>query len=118
MACDPSPRNDAIIPLVGKKQTTLTLDEDVLAALKARSDRTGLSVDEWVEHLLRKELGFELLDRLQQRNNLSEAEAMVLALEAQRDVRQTRGHGLEEAYQAAWEEIGDTPGNTDDSLTD
>lgn len=62
-----------------------------------------------MEHLLRKELGFEFLDRLQQRNNLSEAEAMALALDVQRAVRQTRGHGLEEAYQAAWEEIGDTP---------
>jgi len=101
-----------------KKQTTLTLDEDLLAAVRARSDRMGMSVDEWVERMLRNELGFELLDRLRQRNDLSEAEAMALALEAQRAVRQTRGKGLEEAYQAAWEEIEDTPGNTDDSLTD
>lgn len=103
---------------MGKKQTTLTLDEDVLAALTARSDRTGLSVDECVERLLRKDLGFDVLDRLQRRNNLSEAEAMVLALEAQRAVRQTRRHGLEEAYEAAWEEIEDTSGNIDDSLPD
>lgn len=79
---------------MGKKQTILTLDEDVLAALKARAGRTGLSVDEWVERLLRKDLGFDLLDRLQQQNNLSETEAMALALEAQRAFRQTRGHGL------------------------
>ncbi|MFP4554330.1 MAG: hypothetical protein ACLFRT_10785 [Actinomycetota bacterium] len=103
---------------MGKKQAMLTLDEDVLAGLKARSDRMGLSVDEWVERMLRKELGFDLLDRLQHRNNLSGAEAMVLALEAQRAVRQTKGHGLEEAYRAAWEEIGDTSGYNDDSLTD
>lgn len=103
---------------MGKKQTTLTLDEDVLAALRATSDRMGLSVDEWVERMLRKELGFELLERLRQGHNLSETEAMALALEAQRAARQTRGHGLEGAYQAAWEEIGDTPGNTDESLTD
>lgn len=103
---------------MGKKQTTLTLDEDVLAALKARTGRMGLSVDEWVERLLRRDLGFDLLDHLQQRNNLSETEAMALALEAQRAFRQTRGHGLEEVYQAAWEEIEDIPGSTEGSLRD
>lgn len=41
MDVDPSPGNGAIIPLVGKKQAMLTLDGDVLAALKARSNRTG-----------------------------------------------------------------------------
>lgn len=103
---------------MGKKQTTLTLDEDVLAALKVRTGRTGLSVDAWVERLLRKDLGFDLHDRLQQRNDLSETEAMALALEAQRAFRQARGRGLEEAYQAAWEEIEETSERAEDSLSD
>lgn len=41
MDVDLPPGNDAIISLVGKKQAMLTLDEDVLAALKARSNRTS-----------------------------------------------------------------------------
>jgi hypothetical protein len=89
---------------VGKKQTTLTIDERVLTALEARATRTGLSVDELVEAVLRKELGFDLLDRLQQRNDMTEEEAMTLAIEAQRAFRHEKIASLAEAYEQAWSE--------------
>lgn len=60
-----------------------------------------------MERLLRKDLGLDLLDRLHQRNNLSETEAMTLALEAQRAFRQAREPALGEAYEAAWREVED-----------
>lgn len=73
-----------------KTRTTLTVDTDVLRAVKARAARTGKGNSEVIEEALRKELGFDLLDRLWAQDDLSEDEAGALAIEAQHRTR-TRG---------------------------
>ena len=55
-----------------------------------RAARTGTSVDEVVEEALRRDLGFDLLDRIWEKASLSEGEALDLALEAQQASRRPR----------------------------
>jgi hypothetical protein len=69
----------------------LTIDEDVLRAVKVRAARLGKADSEVIEEALRRDLGLDLLDRLWTRNDLSEAESVDLAVEAQhRSRRRTR----------------------------
>lgn len=68
---------------MAKMRTTLTIEEDVLRAVKVRAARTGQGDGEVIEEALRRLLGFDLLERLWAKNDLSEDEAMALALEAQ-----------------------------------
>jgi hypothetical protein len=75
---------------MAKVRTTLTIDEHVLRAVKVRAARTGKGDSEVIEEALRRELGFDLLDRLWERNDLPEDEAMSLALEAQEWARRRR----------------------------
>jgi hypothetical protein len=89
---------------VAKTKKTLNIDREVLAALETRARRAGLSVDESIQQILRKELGFDLIDGLQQRNNLPEEEAIRIALEAQQAAREEKESGLGPAYEAAWRE--------------
>lgn len=69
---------------MAKTRTTLTIDEDILRAVKVRAARTGKGESEVIEEAVRKDLGFDLLHRLWSRNQMSEDEAMDLAIEAQR----------------------------------
>ncbi len=73
-----------------KARTTLTIDEDVLRAVRVRGARTGKGDSEVIEAALRRELGFDLLDRLWQRGDLGEDEAIALAAEAQHKTRRRR----------------------------
>jgi len=75
-----------------KTRTTLTIDEDVLRAVKVRAARTGKGESEVIEEAVRKDLGLDLLDRLWARNDLIEDEAMDLAIEAQQAARNEAGH--------------------------
>jgi hypothetical protein len=75
---------------MARVRTTLTIDEDVLRAVKVRSARTGKGDSEVIEEVLRRELGFDLLDRLWQRSDLSEEQALALAVEAQHETRRRR----------------------------
>ena len=68
---------------MSKTRTTLTIDEEVLRAVKVRAARLGKGDSEVIEEALRRDLGLDLLDRLWARNDLSEAEAVELAVEAQ-----------------------------------
>jgi hypothetical protein len=70
-----------------KTRTTLTIDEEVLRAVKVRAARTGKGESEVIEEAVRRDLGLDLMERLWSRNDMSEKEAMALALEAQADVR-------------------------------
>lgn len=70
-----------------RTRTTLTIDEDVLRAVKVRAARTGKGDSDVIEEAVRKHLGLDLLDRLWSRNDLSEGEAMDLAVEAQHATR-------------------------------
>jgi metal-responsive CopG/Arc/MetJ family transcriptional regulator len=79
-----------MMPDMTKVRTTLTIDEEVLRAVKVRSARTGKGDSEVIEEALRRELGFDLLDRLWQRNDLDEEQALALAVEAQHKTRRRR----------------------------
>jgi Ribbon-helix-helix protein, copG family len=75
---------------MSKVRTTLTIDSDVLRAVKVRGARTGRGDSEVIEQALRHELGLDLLDRLWERSDLPEDEATVLAVEAQHATRRRR----------------------------
>lgn len=68
----------------------MTLDDEVLRAVKIRAARLGRGDSEIIEASLRRELGLDLLDRLWAKNDLSEAEANALAVEAQHKTRLKR----------------------------
>lgn len=70
-----------------KTRTTLTIDEDVLKAVKVRAARTGKGESEVIEDAVRRDLGLDLMERLWARNDMPEDEAMELALEAQQAAR-------------------------------
>jgi len=70
-----------------KRRTTVTLDERVLTAVRVRAARTGRRDSDVIEEALRRELGLELLERIWERADLDEDEAMRLAVEAQHDAR-------------------------------
>ena len=76
--------------MVTKVRTTLTIDEEVLRAVKVRAARTGKGDSELIEEALRRDLGLDLLDRLWARNRLPEDEAIQLAVEAQHATRRRR----------------------------
>ena len=71
-----------------KTRTTLTIDEDVLRAVKVRAARTGKGESAIIEEAVRRDLGLDALDRLWARNDLTEEEAMALAIEAQEASRE------------------------------
>jgi hypothetical protein len=73
-----------------KVRTTLTIDSEVLRSVKVRAARTGKGDSEVIEEALRRDLGFEVLDRLWAQNDLAEDEAMRLAVEAQHRTRPRR----------------------------
>ena len=75
---------------MAKVRTTLTVEEDVLRAVKVFAARTGRGDSEVIEEAIRKELGLDLLRRVWDRNRLSEGEAESLAIEAQHTVRRRR----------------------------
>ena len=70
-----------------KTRTTLTIEEDVLRAVKVRAARTGKGESEVIEEAVRRDLGLDFLDRLWARNDMSEDEAMALAIEAKQATR-------------------------------
>ena len=75
---------------MAKVRTTLTIDEDVLRAVKVRGARSGKGDSEVIEDALRRELGLDLLERLWQRDDIGEDEALTLAAEAQHKTRPRR----------------------------
>ena len=70
-----------------KVRTTLTIDEGVLKAVRIRAARLGRRDSEIIEESLKRDLGLDLLERLWDRNALSEADATALAVEAQHETR-------------------------------
>lgn len=72
---------------MAKVRTTLTIDENVLRAVKVRGARTGKGDSQVIEEAVRRELGLDLLERLWQCNDLPDDEATVLAVEAQHETR-------------------------------
>jgi hypothetical protein len=72
---------------MAKVRTTLTVDEEVLKAVKIRAARTGLRDSAVIEESLRRDLGMDVLERVWERSTLPEQDAMALALEAQHATR-------------------------------
>ena len=68
-------------------RTTVTLDDEVLRWVKVRAARLGKPDGEVIEQSLRRDLGLDLLEKLWQQDELGEAEAMNLAVEAQHSTR-------------------------------
>lgn len=68
----------------------MTIDEGVLRVVKVRTARTGRGDSEVIEEALRRELGLDLLEALWERADLSEDEAVSLAVEAQHATRRRR----------------------------
>ncbi len=75
---------------MAKVRTTLTIDDQVLRAVKLRAAHTGKGESQVIEDALRRDLGLELLDQLWARADLPEEEAVELALEAQHETRRRR----------------------------
>jgi hypothetical protein len=71
-----------------KVRTTLTIDAEVLKAVKIRAVREGKRDSDVIEEAVRRDLGVDLLDRLWAVNDLDETDAMELAVEAQHQTRQ------------------------------
>jgi hypothetical protein len=71
-------------------RTTLTLDEEVLRAIKVRGARMGRGDSEVIEEALRRDLGLDLLERLWQRDDPGEDRAVTISVEAQHKTRQRR----------------------------
>ena len=74
---------------MARVRTTLTVDENVLRAVKVRAARTGKGDSQVIEDALRRELGFDLLERIWARSDMPEDEAIALAVEAQHEMRKT-----------------------------
>ena len=70
-----------------KLRTTVTLDERVLRAVRVKAARTGRRDSDVIEEALRRDLGFELLERIWANADMDENEAMKLAIEAQHKTR-------------------------------
>jgi len=75
---------------MSKVRTTLTIDEEILRAVKVRAARTGKGDSQVIEEALRRDLGLDLLESLWAKNTLSEQEASKLAVEAQHSSRRRR----------------------------
>ena len=76
---------------MSKVRTTLTIDQDVLRSVKIKAARTGKGDSEVIEEALQRDLGLDLLETLWQRNaDLSEQDALALAVEAQHKSRSAR----------------------------
>jgi len=73
-----------------KVRTTVTLDEEVMRWVRVRAARQGKGDSEVIEQSLRRDLGLDLLEGLWHRNQINEADAVGLALEAQRAARTRR----------------------------
>lgn len=72
---------------MAKVRTTLTVDEQVLRAVRIRAARTGKGDSEVIEEALRRDLGLGVLEQLWVRNRMPEQEAVALAVEAQHATR-------------------------------
>ncbi len=70
-----------------KVRTTLTIDEDVLRSVRVRAARSGRGDSEVIEDAVKRGLGLDVFERLWEKNDLPEDEAMDLALEAQAAAR-------------------------------
>lgn len=72
---------------MAKVRTTLTIDGELLRAVKVKAARLGQGDSEVIEDALRRDLGLDVLERLWERNDLAEKESLLLGVEAQHATR-------------------------------
>jgi len=72
---------------MAKRKATFYIAEDVLRAAKVTAARGDRRDSEVVEDALRRYLGFEVVDRVWARSDLSEKDAMELAIAETHAVR-------------------------------
>lgn len=72
---------------MGKVRTTLTIDEEVMRAVKLRAAKTGKGDSDVIESSLRRDLGLDFLDQVWEHAEMGEEQAMRLAVEAQHATR-------------------------------
>jgi metal-responsive CopG/Arc/MetJ family transcriptional regulator len=72
---------------MAKARTTVTLDEQVLRAVRVTAARTGRRDSDVIEEALRRHLGLDLLERIWEKADLDEDEALALGVEAQHETR-------------------------------
>ena len=70
-----------------KLRTTVTLDERVLRAVRVKAARTGRRDSDVIEEALRRDLGLDVLERTWATADLSEEEALRLAVDEQHKAR-------------------------------
>lgn len=75
---------------MGRVRTTLTIDEDVLRAVKVKAARTGRGDSEVIEDALRRDLGLDVLERIWAHADMPADEADALGVEAQHATRRRR----------------------------
>jgi len=75
---------------MAKTRTTVTLDERVMRAVRVKAARTGRRDSDVIEEALRRDLGFDALERMWERADMDEDEAMKLAVEAQHESRRSK----------------------------
>jgi len=68
-------------------RTTVTLDERVLRAVRVKAARTGRRDSDVIEEALRRDLGLDVLERAWAAADLSEDEALRLAVGEQHKAR-------------------------------
>ena len=68
----------------------MTIDEDVLRAVRVRAARLGRRDSDVIEEAVRQQLGLDLLRRAWDAADLGEEEATALAVEAQHATRPPR----------------------------
>jgi predicted ATPase with chaperone activity len=72
---------------MAKVRTTVTIDERVMRAVRVQAARTGKRDSEVIEEALRRELGFDVLDRIWAKADMDPDEALRLAVEEQHAAR-------------------------------
>ncbi len=72
---------------MAKARTTITLDERVLRAVRVKAARSGRRDSDVIEEALRRDLGLDLLERVWEKADLDEDEALRIAVEAQHQGR-------------------------------
>ncbi len=75
---------------MGRKKTTVYMDEELLREAKVFGARTGRTDSEVLEAALRRFLGIDVLDRVWSKSDLTEEQASKLADEAVLEARRVR----------------------------
>ncbi len=81
---------------MARKKTTVYIEEELLRAAKVRAARTGKKDYEVFEEALKSHLGFDVIERIRARSDLSGDEALALAVEEVKAMRRERREAEQE----------------------